>query len=230
MFTLDSFYHSNEWRKFREIVIAERVREDGFVYDEYTGKPIVKAYDIILHHCNTFLTEDNVNDLSISLNPDNIMIVSHKSHNLIHNKLGFKRREVYLVYGAPFSGKSTFVDESAAEGDLIVDIDSIWESISGCDRYIKPARLNAVVFGIRDYLIESIKLRRGKWNTAYLIGGYPFVGERERLCKMLGAREIYIDCTKEECLARLEATEDGRAKKEWNKYIDEWFQRYSPTK
>lgn len=230
MFTLDSFYHSNEWRKFREIVIAERVREDGFVYDEYTGKPIVKAYDIILHHCNTFLTEDNVNDLSISLNPDNIMIVSHKSHNLIHNKLGFKRREVYLVYGAPFSGKSTFVDESASEGDLIVDIDSIWESISGCDRYIKPARLNAVVFGIRDYLIESIKLRRGKWNTAYLIGGYPFVGERERLCKMLGAREIYIDCTKEECLARLEATEDGRAKKDWNKYIDEWFQRYSPTK
>lgn len=229
MFTLDSFYHSNEWRKFREIVIAERMTEQGTIC-EHCGKPIVRAYDIILHHCNTFLTEDNVNDVSISLNPDNIQLVHHRCHNLIHNKLGFKRREVYLVYGAPFSGKSTFVDESASEGDLIVDIDSIWESISGCDRYIKPARLNAVVFGIRDYLIESIKLRRGKWNTAYLIGGYPFVGERERLCKMLGAREIYIDCTKEECLARLESTEDGRAKKDWNKYIDEWFQRYSPTK
>ena len=47
---LYEFYRSKEWESFRKVVIAERVKEDGFVYDEVTGKPIVKAYDIILHH------------------------------------------------------------------------------------------------------------------------------------------------------------------------------------
>ena len=86
MFKLFDFYRSKEWQRFRDIVISERMHDDGFVYDEITGKPIVKKHDIILHH-KIELTEDNVNDYSVSLNPDNIMIVSHKTHNAIHNKL-----------------------------------------------------------------------------------------------------------------------------------------------
>ena len=85
---LFSFYRSREWEKFRQMVIAERVHDDGFVYDEVTEQPITKAYDIILHH-KIELTEENVNDYDISLNPQNIMIVSHKTHNYIHNKLGY---------------------------------------------------------------------------------------------------------------------------------------------
>jgi hypothetical protein len=155
------FYRSKEWENFRKVVIAERVREDGFVYDEYTNKPIVKAYDIILHH-KIELTEENVHDYSISLNPENIMIVSHKSHNLIHNKLNSSCRKVFLIYGAPFAGKETFVKENMNEGDLIVDIDSIWECVSGCKRHTKPNRLKAVVFKTRDILLDSVKYRVGK--------------------------------------------------------------------
>ena len=40
---LADFYSSKEWVDFRKVVIAERMRDDGFVYDEVTGKPIVKA-------------------------------------------------------------------------------------------------------------------------------------------------------------------------------------------
>lgn len=224
---LSDFYRSDEWRSFRDVVIGERMKDDGYVYDEVTGKPIVKAYDIILHH-KIELTEDNVHDYNISLNPDNVMIVSHKTHNLIHNKLGHSKREVFVVYGAPLSGKSTWVHDNANEGDLIVDMDNIWQCVSGCDRYIKPNRLKSIVFRIRDSLLDSVRYRFGKWNNAYIIGGYPLSSERERLCNELGAREVFIDISKEECLQRLETCEDGRNKAEWKGYIEEWFERYTP--
>ena len=224
---LHEFYRSKEWNDFRKIVLSERVQDDGFIYDEVTEKPIVKAYDIILHHKEE-LTEENVFDYNISLNPDNIMIVSHKTHNIIHNKLGHSMRQVFVVYGAPLSGKTSWTKENMNEGDLIVDMDSIWECVSGCNRYIKPNRLKSVVFKMRDTMLDAVKYRLGRWNNAYIIGGYPLQSERERLIKELGAREIFIECSKDECLARLESCEDGRDKEEWKKFIEDWFDRYSP--
>ena len=83
MVTLSNFYRSDAWRKFREVIINERTRPDGFIYDEETGKPIVHPYDIILHH-KEFLTDENVNDAAVTLNPDLIEVVSHRTHNRIH--------------------------------------------------------------------------------------------------------------------------------------------------
>ena len=223
---LFEFYRSKEWADFRKVVIADRIREDGFVYDEYTDKPIVKAYDIILHH-KIELTEENVHDYSISLNPENIMIVSHKSHNLIHNKLNSSCRKVYLVYGAPFAGKKKYVEESKEPGDLIVDIDSIWECVSGCERHIKPNRLKAVVFKVRDNLLESVKYRVGKWTNAYIIGTYVNEPERERLEKELGAEEIFINSTAEECKERLRSL-NLENELVLESFIDVWFEKYIP--
>ena len=50
MFTLFTFYRSDEWQRFRDTIIAERTQEDGYIYDEVTVKPILKDYDLILHH------------------------------------------------------------------------------------------------------------------------------------------------------------------------------------
>ena len=226
-YTLDNFYQSKEWIKFRQVVIAERYKDDGYIYDEVTGKPIVRPYDIILHH-KIFLTDDNVNDKLISLNPELIQIVSHKTHNQIHQKFGFKKQEVFLVYGSPCSGKSTFVKDVSCIGDLVLDMDQIWQNITGGLQYKKPPCLNAVAFGMRDYLMDCIRIRKGKWQNAYIVGGYPLVSERERLCRQLGAREIYIDSTKAECLQRLEMDPD-RDKKEWAGYIETWWERYNPS-
>jgi predicted kinase len=224
--TLYQFYRSKEWEAFRKVVINERTSSDGFLYDEVTGKPILRAYDVILHH-KIELTEENYKDANISLNPDNIMVVSHKTHNIIHNKLGYSQRQVFIVYGSPLSGKSSYVAEAMSEGDLIIDLDSIWQAVSGCDRYVKPNRLKSVVFSVRDNLIESVKFRRGKWLNAYVIGGYPFKAERERLASMLGAREIYIDTSKEECIQRLAESEDGRDKTEWLRYTEDWWLEFN---
>lgn len=227
MRTLSNFYQSREWRKTVRLIRLQRLNENGQTICEYCGKPIVKDYDCIGHHME-HLTEENVNDVMVSLNPENIQLVHHVCHNRIHEKLGSKERQVYLVYGPPLAGKRTYVDKAMNKGDLIVDIDSIWECVSGLSRYEKPPRLKAIVFAMHKALIESVRYRQGKWSNAYIIGGYPLQGERERLAKELGAREILVRATKEECLNRLEVSEDARNKTDWTRFIEEWFERYAP--
>lgn len=226
MHTLQTFYRSKEWEKLLKTLKMERLNPDGEIICEYCGKPITKAYDMIGHHKEE-LTEQNVNDASISLNPENIQFVHHRCHNFIHNKLGYSVREVYLVYGAPLSGKTTWVMENMNEGDLIVDIENIWQCVSGCPKQIKPKRLNAVVFKIRDELLNAVRYRLGKWNNAYIVGGYPLSSERERLCKELGAREVFIECDRDECVNRMNSS-DVMLGSDFVSYIDEWFSRYSP--
>ena len=224
MYSLDNFYRGKDWRLLLKQLKIDRVNEDGQIICAHCGKPIVKAYDIIGHH-TIELTDENVNDFSISLNPDLIILVHARCHNYIHNKLGYGRRQVYIVYGPPCSGKTTYVKEAALEGDLIIDLDSIWQAVSGCDRYVKPGRLNAIVFSVRDCLLDSVKYRRGRWNNAYIIGGYPLSSERERLIKELGAREVFIDTSKEDCIANLKA-DTARASEEWLQYIEDWFRKH----
>ena len=224
MYDLSSFYKSKEWQRLLKQLKHERVDDEGQIICEYCGKPIVKAYDMIGHHKEE-LTEDNVNDFNVSLNPENVAFVHHRCHNYIHNKLGYAVREVFIVYGPPLAGKSTWVENNMAEGDLVVNIDDIWQCVSGCRRYVKPNRLKAVVFRIRDDMLDAVKYRYGRWNNAYIVGGYPLQSERERLCKELGAREIFLDVPEAECIARLESSEEIENKDEFRKFIREWFER-----
>jgi hypothetical protein len=222
--SLYNFYRSKEWVNLLQVLKLERVDSQGNIICEHCGRPITRKYDVIGHHVIE-LTEENYADANISLNPDNIKLVCHKCHNIIHNKLYSGNRQVFIVYGSPLSGKSSWVNENMSEGDLVIDIDNIWECVSGQPRYVKPNRLKGVVFAVRDNLLESVKYRRGKWNSCYIIGGYPYKAERERLCDMLGAREIFIDTPYEECVKRLNRCED-RDKKLWEQYIGDWWLQF----
>lgn len=223
MFTLFTFYRSDEWKKLLATLKQERTNADGFIICEHCGRPILKPYDLIGHHIEE-LTEENVNDYTISLNPENIAFVHHGCHNRIHDRFEKRtQRQVFIVYGAPLSGKTTFVKENAIEGDLIVDLESIWESISG-SKYAKPNRLKAIAFKVRDAELDAVKHRLGQWRNAYIIGGYPLQSERERLAQEMHARLIYIDTPKEVCLERLE-NDTERPKEDYKKYIAEYFDR-----
>lgn len=230
--TLAEFYNSTEWRKFRLWLIAERTnKEDGILYDEYNGQPLVNSYDIVLHHIKP-LTLQNVNDYSISLNPANIQIVSHRSHNEIHKRFGFcTERKVYYVYGAPCSGKTTFVNNIKGNSDIVVDMDNIWQCITGGERYEKPNALKTNAFMLRDCLLDMVKTRAGKWERAFVIEGGARIADRERRAAALGAEMIFIDEDMKTCLKRL-ANDEKRTeaqKQEWQKYIEQWFNDYQPS-
>lgn len=214
-------YKSKEWQQLLENLKLERENEEGKLICEFCGEEIVKAYDCIGHH-KIPLNNINVNDYNISLNPENIMLIHFKCHNKVHHRFGYELpQKVYIVYGSPFSGKSTWVDEQATADDLIVDIDKIWECISFCDKYNKPKKLQQNVFEIRNTLLEQIKMRLGNWQNAFIVGTYPLKMERQRLADKLGAELIFIETEKDICLNR--AKNDA-----WRKYIEEWFESFQP--
>lgn len=228
MFTsLAQFYNSNEWRQLRQMLIAERTnKDDGVLYCQHSGKALLYSFDIVAHHIVP-LTMQNVNDYAISLNPDNILLVSQRAHNEIHARFGYcAQRKVYIVHGAPCSGKSSFVDSIKGNSDLIVDIDNLWQALTG-RRYHKPNAVKANVFAMRDALLETVKTRAGKWERCFIVEGLPYKAERERRSVAYGAELIHIDTDKETCLQRLQADESRREyASEWQRYIDEYFSRY----
>ena len=229
---LQRFYKSEAWENFRQIVIANRTRDDGVVICEHCGTPILKKYDCILHHIEE-LTDDNVDDVSVSLNEDNIKLVHFGCHNKLHRRanndragVGFTSKHVYLVWGSPCAGKKYWVNSVMECDDVIVDIDKLWAAVrwSGCDASDKPWQLKDIVFGLRDCLLDMIKVRRGNWHNAYIIGGYALEGERHRICEALGVdRDIFIECDKSICLER--AKEKGD---KWIEYVEQWWDRYTP--
>lgn len=230
---LKRFYSSQEWLIFRQQVILSR-RKNGRVVCQCCNKNIVISKHIHLHHIIE-LTEDNYKDKNISMNPDNILIYCHICHNKHHNRFsggGHKRREkaVYLIYGPPLSGKTSYVIEHMERGDIVVDIDKLYEAISLCNPYNKPDNLKYNVFSIRNHIIDNIKTRYGGFKAAWIVGSYASKVDRDRLISELGAIPIYIEATKEQCFDRLNNCNDYRQehKDEWKNYIDKWFEEFIP--
>ena len=226
--TLAQFYSSDIWRAFRRQLIDERTnKEDGILYSEYSGTPLINSYDIIAHHIKP-LTTANVNDYSVSLNPENIMLLSPREHNEIHKRFGYcTQRKVYLVYGAPCSGKTSFVNNAKGNSDIIVDIDNIWQCVTGGERYYKPNALKRNVFALRECLLDTIKRRAGNWERAWIIEGAPFRSAREDYINKYGAELIHINADKATCLMRLQNDKErAGVYDEWKKYIEDYFRAY----
>lgn len=216
MFTLSTFYRSPEWERLRAGLMLERVDQNGDLLCEHCGKPIVKAYDAIGHHKEP-LTEANVNNYEISLNPDNIALVHFKCHNEIHKRFGTWTRHIYIVYGSPCSGKTTYVNERATPDDLIIDIDRIYEAINNG----RSSRIYDNVMSVYRLLVDMVKTRNGRWINAYIIRGFPLKGERERLAAQLDAELIYIDTDKGTCLERAYKRAEG-----YDKFVNDWWEKF----
>lgn len=227
--TASEFYTSTEWRKLRQALMNERVNERGELICAECGKPILKGYDCCAHHV-TEINAQNLNDVSITLNPENILLLHTACHNAVHNRFGGRmkswQRKVYYVWGAPMSGKTTFVQENMQRGDLVLDIDKLWSALSGQPEFIKPNELKPIVFNARNAIFDSIKTRAGNWQTAWVIEGGALLGDRKRRIEALGAESIFIDTSIDECFARL--SKDERDGLGWTDYIRLWFASYQP--
>lgn len=231
---LQAFYKSKEWETFRRVIISERTDDQGFVRCAICGKPILNKYDLVVHHKEE-LNEANVVDALVALNPDNVECVHFACHNKLHDRWqggngGYKPKpkRVFVVYGSPCSGKSSWVNQVKTDNDLVVDLDSIWQAVTGSDRYSKPDRLRGVVFGVRDCLYDMIKHRSGKWQDAYIVTGGARAGDRERLGALVGATDwVFVDTDKQECFKRLELREmDDENREKWVGFIEKWFDEY----
>lgn len=235
------FYNGSDWAACKAQVTQERLK-DGALYCEHCGKVILKGFNpnarnnkgAIVYHHKTYLNNQNVNDASIAINPANIAILHWQCHNEVHNRFNGVaqkiERKVYIVTGASCSGKTTWVRERLQEGDVVLDIDDIWQVVSGQPRYTKPNSVKPIVFKARDIIKEQIAIGAGTWRNAYIIQSLPLATDRKREAERYKAHNVEIvtlDTTKEECLQRLYAMPNGRNVKDYEEYIADYFDTYT---
>lgn len=217
-----TFYRSDEWDKFRKAFISERLARDGELICEHCDKPIVHKYDAILHH-KVELNDANVRDSTVALNPDNIMVVHHRCHNMIHERFGYQSmtRHIYIVWGSPCAGKSDYVHANAGKNDLIVDIDALYSAMSTNENR------NAVksnVLQVYRSLVDAIRTRNGGWRCAWVIRTLPLPIDRDTIVRDLGGGElIHIDTPMLECLERAKIRGG-----EWEEWVKTYWERYQP--
>jgi len=210
-------YVSKEWRELRFNLIVER----GPICKR-CSKVVIDTSKLIGHH-KIAISPNNINDINVTLNKDNVELICFDCHNVEHKRYGRNHHNVYIIYGSPLSGKNTLVNQLSGYGDMILDIDRLYECISGQALYDKPNNLRFNVFALRDKMIDMIRTRYGEWHDCYIVGGYANKQERERLARELGGTLIYCDVTKEECYQRVVAS--GKSN-DWYKYIDKWWREY----
>lgn len=235
------FYNGQDWANCKAQVTLERLK-GGALYCEHCGGVILKSFNpneknnkgAIVYHHKIYLTNQNVNDASISINPANIAILHWQCHNEVHGRFNGAavavERKVYLITGAPLSGKTTFVREHLQEGDLVFDIDDLWQMLSGQPRYIKPNTLKTMVFNLRLAVKEQIKNGAGGWRNAYIIESLPLATDRKREAERYKAHNteiITMDASREECLNRLYSMPNGRDIKAYEEYINNYFDDYT---
>lgn len=217
---LHAFYTGKQWRD-----LSYRLKIERGGKCERCGWAVITKEDwaYLIGHHKVELTEDNVDNPNIALNPEHIEIICNECHNKEHRRFGH-RKQVYIVWGPPLSGKTSLVREIMRPGDIVMDMDALWMAVTLQPEYIKPDNVRFNVFALRDNLLDQIKTRYGQWYDAYIIGGYPDKYERERLAQTLGAELIHREATLEECLRR--RAEAGRPER-WDGYIRDWFDRFN---
>lgn len=214
---IHQFYTSKAWR---DLAYTLKIEANGKC--QRCGKAVMDFKFLIAHHKEN-ITEENLNNILISLNSKNIEIICHGCHDKEHRRFGNKHN-VYIIYGPPLSGKNTMVRDLYRYGDIVLDVDALWRAITMEDLYLKPGNVRFNVFKLRDELLDQIKTRYGNWYDAYVIGGYPEKYERGRLAGELGAELIFCEAAKEVCMER--AAKSGRPEV-WGKYIENWFDEYN---
>ena len=217
-----AFYNSKPWTDTRNTYIAERTRIDGGMC-ELCGENVGEE----LHHIIP-LTPANINDFDICLNPTNLKFLCKDCHFKVHRELILKQFEEarkrradahiltngcymdeqgyvvkakrFIVWGAPASGKSTYVREHLQPGDLVVDFDAIKYAISFS--HASNENLFPIAAGIREYLLQAIENGQADCRNVWVIGCFPRRSERNELAERIGAEMIHMDADYKACIER----------------------------
>ncbi len=110
---------------------------------------------------------------------------------------------VYLVYGSPCSGKTTYIREHLKSGDIVCDVDHLYSAVSFNEEHQTELYAQEVASMLYSDLLGIIRDRKGNWKNAYVVS---LANTDERLkaeMKHINADEaIFIDTPYEVCIER----------------------------
>lgn len=234
-----AFYNSKEWRR----VSAAYMSSQHYIC-ERCGQPAQ-----ICHH-RIWLNDVNVHDPTIALNPENLEALCISCHNKLHIGKEYYRRNwhkenvyfddkgnvvkdyvVYIVCGAPASGKSYYVNEHRAEGDLIFDLDLICSALRGEPEkmYSDNSTILDLALDIREAAYAHIEKRLGLWGKAWVITSSSDRTLWKALARRLDGKIIEMQATEEECIKRIERDTRRKNKRLFIDLVHKWYEEKEPS-
>lgn len=127
---------------------------------------------------------------------------------------------VYLIYGSPCSGKSTYIKEHIQRGDLVCDVDLIYGAITNSIPHDAELYTHEVACELDSVLKDIIRDRKGKWKNAYVVSLANTEENLQKAKDRINADEcIFIDTPYEVCMER---AKERPFYFQW--LIQEWFE------
>jgi predicted kinase len=136
------------------------------------------------------------------------------------------KQNVYIVWGSPASGKTTYVRKHMSDGDLVVDLDLIKQAISMSDKTSTSDNLLSTAIAVRDTLYNLISERRVQCDNVWVIAGLPTREQREALRIRLNGELVYMEATKEQCIERAINDKERKDKDKQIYIINKWFKKF----
>ncbi|WP_413539061.1 hypothetical protein [Enterococcus malodoratus] len=131
---------------------------------------------------------------------------------------------IYIVYGAPCSGKTTYVQQHIKDNDIVWDWDAVEFSFNGLSYQEKNQNINRFMKRVRRLFIDECII-----NTSVSDKWIILTNLNQKLIDELDAVDeikIYqMQTSKEECVSRLSATA-RKDKDELLQVIEDWFNKY----
>ena len=126
---------------------------------------------------------------------------------------------VYLIYGSPCSGKSTYIKKHFKDGDIVCDVDRIYSALCFNEEHQTELYTQEVASKLNDTLLDIIRNREGHWKNAYVVSLANTKEKLNKAMKRIKADEaIYIDTPFETCMER---AKERPFYFQW--IIEEWF-------
>lgn len=112
---------------------------------------------------------------------------------------------VYLIYGSPCSGKTTYIKQHINRGDLVCDVDYLYSAITMNDPHDAELYTHQIACQLNSVLLDIIRDRKGKWKNAYVVSIANTTEKIKKLKERINADEIiFINTSYEQCLKRAE--------------------------
>lgn len=234
---------NTDWRGWYKLKRWRDLREQVLIRDRY----ICQRTGVLLsgkHPAPNSPVADHIKphrgDPSLFWNIDNIHAVSKEWHDSIKQAIekadqaasfhpSWLRPSIVpltIVCGPPASGKSTYVRNHAAPGDLVIDLDVIASEISGepLHGWNSDTWLNAALYRRND-LLGSLS-RPSRHKAAWFIVSEPKARHRDWWQQMLKpARMVMIEADERQCLANA-ARDPDRDLSRTEAIVTTWWAQY----
>ena len=109
---------------------------------------------------------------------------------------------IHVITGAPCSGKSTYIDEHAKDGDLRIDYDRLAQTFGSAKSHEAEGIVREATFKARESAIEVAM--KNPESESWIIHTF-MTEEQSKRYEEAGADIVVLDPSKEVCLERAEA-------------------------